>query len=54
MVRTICGVLADVARGKAPVERMAELLRTGDRRLLAPKSAAKGLTLVRVAYRNDS
>jgi len=50
MVRSICGVLADVARGKAPVERVGELLRTGDRRLLAPKAPAKGLTLMRVAY----
>jgi len=52
MARTICGVLADVGRGKAPVERVAELLETGDRRLLAPKAEAKGLTLVRVAYRD--
>jgi tRNA pseudouridine38-40 synthase len=50
MVRSICGVLADVARGKAPVGRAAELLETGDRRLLAPKASACGLTLVRVAY----
>lgn len=50
MVRSICGVLADVARGKAPVERIAELLKTSDRSLLSPKAAACGLTLVRVAY----
>lgn len=50
MVRSICGVLADVARGKAPASRMKELLETGNRRLLSPKAPARGLTLVRVHY----
>ncbi len=50
MARSICGLLADVGRGKAPVERVADLLRTGDRRGLAPKAPARGLTLVRVSY----
>jgi tRNA pseudouridine38-40 synthase len=50
MIRSICGVLADMARGKAPPDRMARLLETGDRRLLAPKAPALGLTLVRVHY----
>ena len=50
MVRSICGVLADVARGKAPRERVAELLETGDRSLLSPKAEACGLTLLRVDY----
>jgi tRNA pseudouridine38-40 synthase len=53
MVRSICGVLADVARGKAAVDRLEQLLRTGDRKLLAPKAQAKGLTLVRVAYGDE-
>jgi tRNA pseudouridine38-40 synthase len=53
MVRSLCGVLADTARGKAPPERMEQLLATGDRTLLAPKAPACGLTLVRVAYRGD-
>jgi tRNA pseudouridine38-40 synthase len=52
MVRAICGVLADVGRGKAPPTRIAELLGTGDRRLLAPKAPAQGLTLARVSYEN--
>jgi tRNA pseudouridine38-40 synthase len=51
MVRSLCGVLAEVARGKAPPDRTRELLATGDRRLLAPKAPACGLTLVRVGYR---
>jgi len=50
MVRSICGVLADAARGRVAPERVAELLTTGDRRLLSPKAAARGLTLVRVSY----
>ena len=50
MVRSIAGLLADVARGKAPPDRARELLATRDRRLLSPKAPACGLTLVRVAY----
>jgi tRNA pseudouridine38-40 synthase len=51
MVRSICGVLAAIARGKAPPERIADLLETGDRRLLSSKAPAQGLTLIRVHYR---
>jgi tRNA pseudouridine38-40 synthase len=50
MVRSICGVLADVARGRVSRSRIRELLETGDRRLLSPKAPALGLTLVRVSY----
>ncbi|MGH9369658.1 MAG: tRNA pseudouridine(38-40) synthase TruA [Thermoanaerobaculia bacterium] len=50
MVRSLCGLLADVGRGKAPPERVRELLERGDRRLLSPKAPACGLTLVRVHY----
>ena len=50
MVRSICGVLADASRGRVPVGRVAELLETGDRRLLSSKALARGLTLVRVGY----
>jgi tRNA pseudouridine38-40 synthase len=50
MVRTICGCLADVGRGKAPPDRIRELLETGDRKLLSPKAPAQGLTLLRVHY----
>ena len=50
MVRSICGVLAAIARGKAPPDRIAELLETGDRRLLSSKAPALGLTLVSVHY----
>ncbi len=54
MVRSICGVLAHVGRGKAPPDRIAELLATGNRALLAPKAAACGLTLTRVHYEGGS
>jgi tRNA pseudouridine38-40 synthase len=50
MVRSICGVLADAGRGRVPPSRMEELMSGGDRRLLSPKAAARGLTLVRVSY----
>ena len=51
MVRALCGTLADVARGRLPEDRCARLLESGDRSLLASKAPARGLTLVRVAYR---
>jgi tRNA pseudouridine38-40 synthase len=51
MVRSICGVLSDAARGRVPVDRAARLLETGDRRLLSSKAAARGLTLRRVFFR---
>ncbi len=50
MVRSICGLLADVGRGRFPPERMREIVESGDRRLLAQKAPAKGLTLVKVEY----
>lgn len=50
MVRSICGLLADVGRGRVPLDRMREILATGDRRLLSQKAKAAGLVLVRVEY----
>jgi len=50
MVRSMCGVLAEAARERVPPGRAAELLARGDRRLLSPKAAARGLTLVQVSY----
>jgi tRNA pseudouridine38-40 synthase len=50
MVRSICGTLAHVARGRLPEDRCARLIETGDRALLASKAPARGLTLLRVAY----
>ena len=53
MVRSISGVLADVARGRVPADRAEELLATGDRRRLSAKAPAKGLTLEHVSYDTD-
>ncbi|HKF45011.1 MAG TPA: tRNA pseudouridine(38-40) synthase TruA [Thermoanaerobaculia bacterium] len=50
MVRSICGVLADSARGRVPADRVRRLLETGDRSLLSAKAPACGLTLLRVHY----
>jgi tRNA pseudouridine38-40 synthase len=50
MVRSICGLLADIGRGRYPPERLREILETGDRSLLGQKAPAKGLTLERVEY----
>ncbi|HKD18773.1 MAG TPA: tRNA pseudouridine(38-40) synthase TruA [Thermoanaerobaculia bacterium] len=50
MVRSLSGVLADVARGRVPPDRAEELLATGNRRLLSAKAPAKALTLERVSY----
>jgi tRNA pseudouridine38-40 synthase len=54
MVRSLAGVLADSARGKAPVSQAQLLLRTGDRSELSPKAPARGLTLVRVGYEAET
>ena len=53
MIRSICGVLADVGRGRAPVMRVRDLLATGDRRLLGQKASPRGLTLLRVHYEKE-
>ena len=50
MVRSMCGLLADIGRGRLPPERMREILERGDRALLAQKAPAHGLTLVKVEY----
>lgn len=50
MVRSMCGLLADVGRGRMAPDRADALLATGDRALLSQKAPAHGLTLLRVAY----
>jgi len=50
MVRSICGLLGDIARGRVPPDRMREIVESGDRGLLSQKAPAKGLTLVKVEY----
>jgi len=50
MVRTIAGTLVDVARGKLPLERVAEVLASGDRERAGRTAPPGGLCLVRVDY----
>jgi tRNA pseudouridine38-40 synthase len=50
MVRTIVGTLLEVGRGRLAPSQVEDLFRLKDRRLAGPTAAAKGLTLVRVAY----
>lgn len=50
MVRVIAGTLLEVGRGRMEPERVAEVLRTRDRRAAGPTAAAQGLMLVAVRY----
>ena len=53
----MCGrsrLLADIGRGRFPPQRLREILETGDRRLLAQKAPAMGLTLKRVEYPKEA
>jgi tRNA pseudouridine38-40 synthase len=50
MVRNIAGALAEVGRGRWPIEAMAEALAAADRRRSAPTAPAQGVILLRVAY----
>jgi tRNA pseudouridine38-40 synthase len=50
MVRVIAGTLVEVGRGRMAPERVAEVLRTRDRRAAGPTAPALGLMLVGVRY----
>jgi tRNA pseudouridine38-40 synthase len=50
MVRNLVGTLLEVGRGSRPAASVAALLAGRDRRAAGPTAAARGLTLVRVAY----
>ncbi len=52
MVRIIAGSLVEVGRGKLPADCFARALRTGDRLTLGSTAPARGLTLMRVAYKS--
>jgi tRNA pseudouridine38-40 synthase len=49
-VRNMVGTLVEVGRGHWPVERMDEILATGDRRLAGPTAPPQGLCLQWVRY----
>ncbi len=50
MVRVLAGTLADIGRGRFPVERMSKILAAGDRSLCGVCAPPQGLYLVRVYY----
>lgn len=50
MVRIIAGTLEKVGMGVYPPEHVKEILESKDRRLSAPKAAARGLTLMEIQY----
>ncbi len=50
MVRSIVGTLIEIGRGRWPPSRMAEILKSRDRRLAGPPAPAAGLYLLRVDY----
>jgi tRNA pseudouridine38-40 synthase len=50
MVRTIAGTLAEIGRGRWPVDRMKMILESGSRSWAGPTAPPQGLFLVRVTY----
>ena len=50
MVRFLVGLMADVARGRRPLEDVSRLLAAGDNRDASPPAPAHGLFLVGVRY----
>jgi tRNA pseudouridine38-40 synthase len=50
MVRNIVGTLVEVGRGAKPVEWVAEVLRSADRRLAGPTAPPQGLFLMWIEY----
>ena len=52
MVRGIVGTLMEIGRGRLPEEAMTRIMRTKDRRLVGPTAPARGLMLLKVAYRD--
>jgi len=50
MVRIIAGTLIVIGRGKWPIPRMAQILKSRDRKLAGPTPPACGLYLLRVTY----
>ncbi len=53
MVRIIAGTLADIGRGRMPVEAVREAIEKKDRTLAGVTAPPQGLTLMRVEYGED-
>lgn len=54
MVRNLVGTLIAIGRGRVPVERVQEILDSGNHELAGPTAPPHGLHLMRVAYRNGT
>jgi len=54
MVRNLVGTLLEIGRGRLAVQRVHEILASGDRRLAGPTAPARGLCLERVAYADEN
>lgn len=50
MVRNLTGTLLEIARGKIPLDDLANILSSKDRRRAGPSAPAQGLCLVKVIY----
>jgi tRNA pseudouridine38-40 synthase len=55
MVRNLVGILLEIGKGHLPVERIPEVLESGDHERAGPTAASRGLHLMKVEYaRRDS
>jgi tRNA pseudouridine38-40 synthase len=50
MVRNLVGTLVEIGKGRMPVERIHEILDSGEQELAGPTALPKGLHLIRVDY----
>ena len=50
MVRSLVGTMVEVGKGKAPPEKLKELLQSGERSQAGPTAPPQGLYLVKVEY----
>ena len=50
MVRNLVGTIVEIGKGRMPVERIREVLDSGDQDLAGPTALPKGLHLIRVDY----
>jgi len=53
MVRNLVGTLLEIGKGQLPVERIPEVLESGDHERAGPTAAPRGLHLMKVEYREQ-